>query len=79
MNTQQQTSRTAPHFAHPSLRIRVALTSAAVACSATVICAGLGLFEMQARSASAAQESVLMSGTPSNGHVAAIPRAARRG
>lgn len=78
MNTQRQTSRTAPHFAQPSFRTRAALATAAVACSSAVLCAGLGLFEIQARSASAAQQSVLMSGTPAGGQVGSNARAARR-
>ena len=70
-----------PHYARPSLATRIALAWAAVACSAFVICAGLGLFEMQARAANAAHqlETTMSAGTPGGVQAANVPRSARRG
>lgn len=78
---EHQSSATVPHFARPSVGTRIGLAWAAIVCSSTVICAGLGLFEMQARSATAAlQDAPTMSaGTPAGVQATSTTRSARRG
>ena len=78
---EQQTSAYVPHYARPSLGMRIGLAWAAIVCSSAVIGAGLGMFEMQARSASAALQATptLSAGTPGGVQAGGMSRNGRRG
>lgn len=58
-----------PVFARPPLRTRLAFAWVAVVCSSTLIGSGLGLFEMQARRATAIHSRALAQ-TPTGALVA---------